>query len=425
MAGATVQNTQQAQPSAKELVGHPQLGNGALFNLPGITYWSDQIENNDQIATTLAQGTQTTVQFPSNLANTDILYREMVEFTISQTITLGSGGTLTKTSEYFPYSFIGPMSLSMQNQFNTFDVPSGIDAKLFEQVRPQYPNTQGQNVWEQTPATNAYNSQVNQISAANYTSASATVKFSLDVPLGIWFDKYYDLDPDGQLRGNMGPARAFVTPQLMSGSNRIVTPRVIFNPIAAATSDNGPYVIAFGTGGSAVASNVMGWQRKIIYQPRGASDTPILWGWQYSREAKQYSLSGRSTIDIPLPITGQLLSLYYRLYDPSAASGAGAPIAITNIKNLWLQYGSGLYKFQDTPLRAQRRYLRQHYNVLLPEGVLCHDMVVDEQGSASNQNVLNTLDTSSCKIHFDFNSAVSATAYVVIGVEALRYVVQQ
>ena len=56
---------------------------------------------------------------------------------------------------------------------------------------------------------------------------------------------------------------------------------------------------------------------------------------------------------------------------------------------------------------------------------MCHDMVVDEQGLASNQNALNTLDTSSCKVHFDFTTALSLTAYVVIGVEALRYVVQQ
>lgn len=409
-------------PSAKELVGHPQLPNGALFNLPGITYWSEQVENNDQISTTLAQSVQTTVQFPANLTNTDILYREMVEFNISQTITAGTS-TVT-TSPYFPYSYLGPSTLSMQNQFNTFDIPNGIDGKLFEVLRPQYPNSQANNIWEQAPASTGYSPQANQISAANYTSASTLVKFSLDIPMGIDFDKYYDLDPDGQLRGNMGPARAFVTPQLMSGSNRIITPRMIFNPISAATLDNGPYNISSGTG-TGVASNVMGWQRKIVYQPRGASDTPIIWGWQYSREAKQYSLSGRTTIDIPLPITGQLLALYYRFFDPAANAALGAVIPLTNIKNIWLQYGSGLYKFQDTPIRAQRRWLRQHMNVLPVDGVLFHDMVVDEQGLASNQNALNTLDTSSCKVHLDFTAAQSVSAYVVIGVEALRYVVQQ
>jgi hypothetical protein len=417
-------NAATVPPSAKDLVAHPQAPRGGLFNLPGVTYWSEQVENNDQISTTLAQGTQTTVQFPANLTNTDILYREVVEFNISQTVTLGTGGVLNKTSEYFPYSFLGPVSLSMQNQFNTYDIPNGIDGKIFELIRPQFPNTQGQNYWETNPVTDPYSAQSNQQSASNYTSASANIKFNLDIPMGIWFDKYYDLGPDGQLRGNLGPSRAFVTPQLMSGSNRIVTPRMIFNPATSPTVDNSPYNITFGTGGSFVGSNVMGWQRKIVYQPRGDADAPILWGWQYSREAKQYSLSGRSSIDIPLPITGQLLSIYYRFFDPSSGSW-GAVIPIANIKNIWLQYGSGLYKFQDTPLRAQRRFLRQHYNTYLPEGVLCHDMVVDEQGMSSNQNILNTLDTSSCKVHLDFTGAQSSTAYVVIGVEALRFVLQQ
>ncbi len=413
--------TEEERISARQLVGHPQLGMGAVFNLPGITYWSEQIENNDQISTTLATGTQVVAQYPANLTNTDVLYREMVEFTITQSIALG-GGALT-TSPYFPYSYLGPVSLSMQNQFNTFDVLNGIDAKIFELIRPQYPNNQSSNMWETNPVTDPYSIQTNQQSASNYTSASGTLKFNLDIPMGINFDKYYDLDPDGQLRGNMGPARAFVTPQLMSGSNRIVTPRLTYNPINAATVDNGPYNI---TGGAPVlsASSIQGWQRKIVYQPHDATDTPVIWGWQYTREAKQYSLSGRSTIDIPLPITGQLLMLYYRFFDPSAAAGLGAVIVITSVKNLWLQYGSGLYKFQDTFLRAQRRFERQHLNTFPPEGVLVHDMVEDEMGLASNQNALNTLDTSSCKIHFDFTVTLSATAYVVIGVESLRYVTQ-
>jgi hypothetical protein len=416
--------TQSPPPSAKDLVNHPQAPRASLFNLPGVTFWSEQIENNDQLSTTLSQSNQTQVIYPANLTNTDILYREIIEFNISQTVTLGTGGVLNKTSEYFPYNFVGPVQLNMQNQFNTFDVLSGIDAKIFELVRPQFMNTQASNYWETNPVTDPYSVQSNQQSASNYTSASSTIKFNLDIPMGVWLDKYYDLGPDGQLRGNLGPSRAYITPQLMAGSNRIIVPRVAYNPASSTTVDGSPYSITFGTGGGFVGTAVQGWQRKIVYQPRGDSDTPILWGWQYSRESKQYSLAGRSTIDIPLPITGQLLMLFYRFFDPSS-SASGAVIPIANIKNLWLQYGSGLYKYQDTPLRAQRRFLRQHYNVYLPEGVLCHDMVIDEQGVASNQNALNTLDTSSCKLHLDFTGTQSNTAYVVIGVESLRFVLQQ
>jgi hypothetical protein len=407
-------------PTARQLNGNPQLPQGSLFNLPGITYWSEQLENNDQTTLTLSSANQTVFQFPSNLTNTDVLFREMIDVSLNLTQAVNAGSVFT--SAYQPYNYVGPMSLSMQNQFNTFDVPSGADAKVFELIRPQY-STIANDYFETNPNRSLTGAQA---LLSTFTSAptftTGTVNFSLDLPMGIWFDRYFDLDPDGQLR-NIAPVRAFVTPQLMSGSNRIVTPRITFNPILASNNDNGPFVVnAAGPTASGVAT--LGWQRKIVYQPRSHTDTPILWGWQYSREAKQYSVSSRSTVDIVLPTTGQLLCIYYRFFDPSAASG-GAPIALSTIKNAWLQYGSGLYKFQDTALRAQRRFQRQHNNSLPFEGVIVHDMVIDEQGYASNQNALNTLDTSSCKIHFDFNSTLSSTAYVVIGVEALRYVVQQ
>ena len=418
MPGASQQ--QQPPPTARQLNGNPNLPQGSLFNLPGITYWSEQVENNDQTTLTLSSANQTVFQFPSNLTNTDVLYREIIDVNLAMTNAVNAGSVFT--SAYQPYNYIGPISLSMQNQFNSFDVPSGIDAKIFELIRPQY-STLADDYWEQNPNTNLNSVQANQSTFTSATTfTTATVKFSIDIPMGVWFDRYFDLDPDGQLR-NIAPVRAFVTPQLMSGSNRIVTPRFTFNPVLASNNDNGPFVVN-AAGPTSTGTATLGWQRKIVYQPRAHTDTPILWGWQYSREAKQFSLSSRSTADIVLPTTGQLLCIYYRLFDPSAASG-GAPIVVSTVKNAWLQYGSGLYKYQDTALRAQRRFQRQHNNFLPPEGVLVHDMVIDEQGYSSNQNALNTLDTSSCKIHFDFTSTLSSTAYVIIGVEALRYVVQQ
>lgn len=424
-----VQQAPQQSPSAKELVGHPELPQGALFGLPGVTYWSEQVETNDGVSLTLAQGTQTVFQFPNNWTNTDILFREVCEINIAQTTTAGTQ-TITP-SPYFPYNFVGPVQINMQNQFNTYDLYSGgIDSKIFDLARPPvYQGDAPPNYWEQNPISNAYGSQQNLNSAANYTQTSPNINFNLYFPMGINFDRYFDLGPDGQLRDNLGPTRTFVSPQLMAGANRIVTPKITMNPAFAATFDNGPYNLTGPTTTPATFSGTCttGWQRKVVYQPRSSSDTPMLWGWQYTRESKQYSLSGRSTAEILLPTTGQILMVWYRLFDPSAAptGGVGAPININQITNVWLQYGSGLYKYQDTPKRAQRRFMLQHQNVLPPQGVLFHDLAIDEYNQYSNANALNTLDTSACKVHFDFTTTLSNTAYVVIGVEALRYVVQQ
>ena len=416
------------QPTAKQLNGHPELPQGTLFGLPGVTQWSEQVEANDGVSLVLAQGVQSVFQYPSSLINTDILYREIIDVVITQT---NVAGTQTITpSQYFPYIFVGQVQLSMQNQFNSYDVLNGLDMKLFELMRPQYNDNGSGNYLEQNLIPSIYGSQQNLgTSASAFTSASPSIYFSMDMPLGIAFDQYFDLDPDGQLRGNMGPTRAFVTPQLMSGSNRVITPKITMNPTFAATYDNGPYNLSGPTTTPAtfVGSVTTRWQRKVVYQPVAHTDTPILWGWQYARESKQYTLSGRSSVDILLPTTGQLLGFFYRFFDPSAAAtgGVGAPINISQIVNIWLQFGSGLFKFQDNPTRAQRRFARQHGSYLPPQGVLFHDTVVNEQMQLTNANALNTLDTSSCKVHLDFTAALSATAYVVIGVESLRYVVQQ
>jgi hypothetical protein len=427
-ASAQIASTTTQSPTAKQLNGHPELPQGTLFGLPGITQWSEQVEANDGVSLVLGQGVQTVFQFPSTLINTDILYREIIDIVI--TVANVPGTQTITVSQYFPYNYVGSIQLSMQNQFNSYDLLNGFDAKLFELMRPQYQDNGAGNYWEQNFVTNLYGSQQNlTTSAVAYTAVSTAISFSIDMPLGIWFDQYFDLDPDGQLRGSMGPTRAFVTPQLMSGSNRIVTPRITMNPIFGATFDNAPYNVSgtITTPATSSGTATTRWQRKVVYQPVAQTDTPILWGWQYARESKQYSLSGRSTVDILLPTTGQLLGLFYRFFDPSAAAtgGLGAPININVITNIWLQFGSGLYKFQDNPTRCQRRFARQHGSYLPPQGVLFHDTVVNEQMQNTNANALNTLDTSSCKVHLDFTTTLSSTAYVAIGVESLRYVVQQ
>jgi hypothetical protein len=49
-------------------------------------------------------------------------------------------------------------------------------------------------------------------------------------------------------------------------------------------------------------------------------------------------------------------------------------------------------------------------------------MGLDDYGRITNANALNTLTTAGVNVHLEFGSALSATAYVVVGVEALSYV---
>ena len=86
-----------------------------------------------------------------------------------------------------------------------------------------------------------------------------------------------------------------------------------------------------------------------------------------------------------------------------------------------LVYGSNLFRYQDRPAETQARYEEQH-GFILPTGVLAWDLALDRRGRITNANALNTLNTSGIQVNLQFTGTLSASAYCVVGVEALTYV---
>ena len=409
------QNTQDQPTPIRANLG--ALPPGYAFGLPGITRALEERENIDQTAVTLVQGSAKNVAFSAPFKQSDVIESWEMEVNVAQVLAVGTG-TITATP-YFPFSFLGQVRLNFQNQFDAIKADNGIDLITWETIRPMRHRFH-RNFAEQNPYADTYSAQANLNSASNYTTGSANVLFTVDLPGGVDFDLYFDLEADGQLYSNkVVPQRAFVSPQLMAGTTRIIQPKVQFNPVFGATADAGPYT---ATGNAAVtsASATLGFQRQGFYQPVTASDTPPIFNWQYVREANQYPCSGTSKIRIPIAFDGQIMSLFYRFFDPSSGA-VGAPIPVTNIKVIRLQYGSSLNRFDDLPLSIQRRYVRQH-GFLLAEGIVVHDMASDEYGRVTNQFCLNTLDTANVSVYIEFTANTSSTAYVVIGVEGLKYV---
>lgn len=415
--------TNQQVPLKAQAVSNPSsFPAGSLFGLPSITRYSEQKENNDGTVTTLDQGTQVDAMFSTNFKQSDIVERWTMDVKWTNTVTDDPGTDDVGLSEYFPYNIIGPVGLNLQNQFDSIKALSGIDLFFWQLLRPVY-CTFPDNVAEQNPQASGYSAQTNLVTDDGYDQHSATVNFSLDLPGGIFLDLFYLLDADGQIY-NPQPIRAFVSPQYMAGSQRIIQPRVRFNPLISTKYDTGPYVITKGSP-TATGTVALGFTRKAVYQPAGPADSPLVFNWQYVREATKVSLSGKDTADIPIPFSGQILSIGYRFFDPSATGGKGASLDVgSDVTEIDLLFGSGLYRYQDTPMRCQRRFTRQH-GILLPKGMLCHDMAVDEFGRLTNAYCLNTLDTAGVQVHIDFSAPLSATAYVVLMVEGFRYVAMQ
>lgn len=395
---------------------------GSLFGVPGITRTVEDIENNDGNVTTLAQSTQITSNSLVPFRQTDVVKGWNARFVIAPTITLNSD-TVT-LSPYFPWNFLSRVRLNMQNQVNTIDVESGIDLAIFNRIRPQYRRDLRNVLWSQ-PATSGYSAAANIMSSNSYAANSTSLSLPLYLPAGLQFDEYWPIADTGQPLG--APLPMFVSPQFMSGTGRIVQPIITYNQAIAVTSgggtcDNGPYIDS-AAAATFTGTSTLYLKRNAIYQPTqgNGSDSPPIAPWQYTIQTQRRSIAGVSKASLQIPLNGQILSVYVRLFDPAANSSKGAVIGLSALTEADLVYGSGLYKFQDRPEEVQQRYASQH-NEILTDGVLCWDMALDQRGRLTNANALNTMNTSGIQINLTFTGAQSSSAYAVVGVEALSYV---
>lgn len=404
---------------------------GSLFGLPGITKFVEMADNNDGLAITPVAGSQQSVTGLIPMRNTDVVFGWDMEVTIGATYTAGT--TTLALSQLFPWNFIGPLSLNYQGMYNPIRVTSGFDAAVFQSYRSRFRGERltGRNLLDTSPVNMVYSNQSNLTSASNYTTGSTSFSFCLDLPASLWFDRFWPLGPDGKILSST-PLRARVSPQYMAGTSRYVVPSITLNGLltsGAGTTDKFP-IYATGSQSTpatvAVGTSTLGFQRRGVYQPQTQADAPVIFNWQYTRQSQQFSVAGKSVIDLTLPLNGQILSVWVYLYDPSANTVSsvnyGAPITInnTNVTKCQLLYGAGLYRYQDTPARAQRRFFRQH-QFLPAQGLIIWDMAQDDSGNITNEAALNTMTTSGVTVHLETNSALSSTAYAVVGVEALQY----
>lgn len=412
---------------------------GQYFDIPGIpggsTQWTEQDDTTTNQATVHSSAAQQPIQGIQQYRQTDVVSDWYLFLNVAQTYTVGTS-TFT-ASAYAPMNVIGPVKQLIQNQYASVDVESGIDLYIFNLIRPfysaeifngvnNYANPAGDPVGGTAtgyPTTSI--AQVNQVNAAPWTTATTAYNIILRLPAAQWFDRYYDLAVTGEPLSQPHPA--LVSPQYMAGTTRNITPSIFINPGNAATTDLGPVNISAGTG-TYVGSSTLRLRRKASYAGNPAVQPPI-YAWQYRQKTQRFGVGGLSRVDLVVPLdTGQLLSIYVRLFDPLAAAALGAPVNINTVTRINLQYGSGLLWFDAQTVGSitaaaltQRKWLQQHSS-MLPPGVLAIDLGLDERGQMTNARALNTLTTAGIVLHLEFTSPLSASAYAVLGMESLVYV---
>lgn len=413
---------------------------GSLFGLPGGTLPIEENDTTVGLSTTLQSGQSVTANGIQPFKQTDVILGWELENQWAYTITTGTGQTLT-ASPFYPYNLYGPLKLNMQNQYNAIDVLSGRDLAFFLSYRPRWYNNDERNALYASPvganaatgyAVSTWN-QAQLLQAANQTSFTGgiTSNFYMRLPASIEFDQYFPLDISGNLVGQ--PGRAIISPQYMGGTTRIVTANVTYAQ-GLGTLDTSPFFTTQLTPTSdsattyASATNGLTVRRYGFYSSNDVRYLPPVQPWQYALKSFQFPINGQTQLNIPLPNdAGQILSTWVWLWDPTANANAGGAIAMSNVSNARLLYGSSLKRFDDTPRSAQYRWIQQHAQ-LPPAGFIGWDMALAPDGRLMNWGgTLNTLTTNAINIQVQFASGFtpSTTAYAIVGYEALQYVVPQ
>ncbi|SRR5229473_693551 len=399
---------------------------GQYFGLPGITRWLEQQDNNYGINTALATTTQTPATGYVPFRTTDIVFAWMWSLTIAQTFTAGT--SVLTTSQEFPYNWVQAFQLAVSNLYDIIDVQSGFDLAIFNLLRPYRSNNVGAlNTLYTSPDAFPYNPEANLVSSGSYTTASTSVLLKFQIPACAWFDEYFELDRNGQILAIFN--RVPVSPFYMSGTARNVSPLITMASGSVSNLDTGPVNIGAGTGTFTSTGVINKWRRIGMYGTKVPQEMPMVFNWRYALVSRRFALGAVSLVDIPLKSIinngggGQVLLVYFRFFDPAAAAGLGAEIAISTITNAQLLYGSALQRFNDEPDQMEQRLFEQH-NLRMPIGVWVWDLALDEDNMFTNARALNVY-TTDVTAHFNFGSTLSSSAYVVVGVEYLTYVIDE
>ena len=221
----------------------------------------------------------------------------------------------------------------------------------------------------------------------------------------------------------------------MAGTQRLIRPSITMNPLLGPTTDVAMVQTSSAgapgdTPSTAAMDATLSLRRRGVY---GASSTLVLppsQPWQYSVTTQRFGLSGVSQAILNVPDqSGQVLSTWLRLYDPSFNPGPGVtglalplgPAFGVQPNSITMAYGSGLTWFQGTIDDWFDQWLQQR-GFLLPRGTIAFDFAIDEQDRLTNKRALNTYTTAGIQYRLNFDTPMSPTTYGVMGVESLVYV---
>ena len=370
-----------------------------------------------QQSTTLAQSTQTTVQY-SNFMNTDVV--QQWYFSPSLNLTAPTGTTNT-VSPLGPFAAIQNIKVNVQNQFDVVNT-SGVDLYIKEQLWPYLEKDQ---FGSQTPfSTAAYPAAASRLYGADAETVSATELVYDDLlPIGpaYHFDDYYHIDiASGATLSTNGivSQRLWTGIQYLGGTNRSIFPTVVYNPLVGSNAQNGVWTVSGTQTAGASGTVEASFFRDGFFQNNPAY-LPSSTNWVPTFVTYPILVGNDPTWVYQLPKALQILGVVFRFFDPASNAAPSA----SDISSLKLSVGSGLVRRQDTPLTMQRYLNAQRQRpAQLPPGTYAWDLVHDKAAHTTNRLAVNTFVTQGCQTEVKFSTPMSNQGMCYVSIFGLTYV---
>jgi hypothetical protein len=417
-----------------------QVRPGSMFAVPGITRWTYQQDNNYALTTVESSGGATgsvAVTPPLGIIpfyQTDVAFGWNIQLSVTQA---NNAGTTTITaSPQAPYNFFNNLKLSVNKLYSPIDVYSDYDLHIYNTLRPMYGNNlRGSSQYFTAPAQFPVSPAASPFGTGFAFATAGPFYVPMEWPVSLWFDEYFDLDLDGNIKGVNH--RLPVSPLYMSGEARVVTPYWQYAQVLSAggSADLNPfhYGGTLTTLPTVLDTFNVNFNRVGIYSSNNLSTMPPVFAWRLALTSRQFAPVNYGQVKIPIrvalnPGSGQLLLLMVRFFDPAIGVYGGPTVLstatlLTPPGGMIVTYGSGIIRAQDTYIDMRQRIMNQH-DLILPEGIIAYDFAVDDRQRITNARALNMYLTDVfLQINFVTGQLPSASAYAIIFAETLTYVI--
>ena len=403
----------QNQPGA--LFGFPKYGTGRRL-VPDA--------GNENLGATPLQNSPVKVQ-TTRLDQLDIVQGWKTRCSLTGRYTAGSGKTITASPFGIAAAF-GDMNVKLQAAYSTFNLPGPL-AALMQGYRPMWGS---RNSFSNLASVDPFAGMVPFVA----DGADHTYNFSIDMPVGIKIDEYYNLTASGDPQQRI--MDAIVSPAYMAAQARTVFPSIPLNAeLPAGNTLNAPNAIALNDSTSTFTNGAFSARiyRDAYWTSNNPAANPIQYPWLYTRDYFTQPTNGQPKVSALIQNTGvsvgQVLSLTGFVWDPDANSGFGAVVPFSSISNFEFVTGGSLQNISVSPGQLQDQMFSMHPQLFgvgaWGVGAFLFDFALSHDGSyLTNANAINTYLLNGVSLNISFKSGLTpgSQSVVYIGVEALKLV---